>query len=210
MRTRSRRPGPGEMLPAPIPGAPGVPVPGAPPDAASRRMAAAGSRIWPGRRPPRARPDRPAWRQIRLTADWLIPVSAAIRRVDHRRRPAGGASSARAITRATCSSVIVRGAPGRGASRSPASRSARNRDRHLRTVSRESPSSAATLETGRPPGRSGGPAAHASTILARIAKGPAAGSSAHAASRARSPAISTTGGDVGLIMPPAYRARMKL
>jgi len=140
----------------------------------------------------------------------VIPVSAAIRRVDHRRRPAGGASSARAITRATCSSVIVRGAPGRGASRSPASRSARKRDRHLRTVSRESPSSAATLATGRPPGRSGGPAAHASTILARTAKGPAAGSSAHTASRARSPTVSTTGGDVGLIMPLAYRARMNL
>jgi len=60
------------------------------------------------------------------------------------------------------------------------------------------------------PVSAGEPDAHASTILARTAKGPAAGSYAHTASRARSPTVSTTGGDVGLIMPLAYRARMNL
>ena len=43
------------------------------------------------------------------------------------------------------------GAPGRGASAARRAAWPGNRDRHLRTVSRESPSSAATLATGGPP-----------------------------------------------------------
>src|SRR5215207_9907700 len=46
-------------------------------------------------------------RQIRLTADWLIPVAAAIDRVDQCVALAGCSSSVFTITRSTCSSLIV-------------------------------------------------------------------------------------------------------
>ena len=52
------------------------------------------------------------------------------------------------ITGSTCSSVIVRGAPGRGSSDRPSSRAARNRARHLPTVCRDTPSCAATALFG--------------------------------------------------------------
>ena len=53
----------------------------------------------------------PNARQIRLTALWLIPVAAAIDRVDQCVAFAGRSSSVFTITRSTCSSLIVRGFP---------------------------------------------------------------------------------------------------
>jgi len=61
------------------------------------------------------------------------------------------------ITFSTCSSVTVRGQPGRGSSLSPSSRDARNRDRYFDTVALELPRPAATSLTVPP-------AAQASTI----------------------------------------------
>jgi hypothetical protein len=56
----------------------------------------------------------------------------------------GVCSSLATITASTCSSLILLGAPGRGASTSPASPRVTNRDRHLPTVASDTPSSAAT------------------------------------------------------------------
>ena len=58
----------------------------------------------------------PNARQIRLTALWLIPVAAAIERVDQCVAVRGCSSSVFTITRSTSSSLIVRGLPGRGSS----------------------------------------------------------------------------------------------
>ena len=58
----------------------------------------------------------PNARQIRLTALWLIPVAAAIERVDQCVAVLGCSSSVLMITRSTSSSLIVRGFPGRGSS----------------------------------------------------------------------------------------------
>ena len=83
---------------------------------------------------------RPNARQIRETADWDMPADLAIDRVDQCVSPPGGAcSSVAAITFSTCSSVTVRGRPGRGSSFSPFRRASRNRDRHLPAVAREIP-----------------------------------------------------------------------
>jgi hypothetical protein len=76
----------------------------------------------------------PNARQIRLTALWLIPVAAAIERVDQRVAPTGRSSSVFTITRSTCSSLIVRGLPGRGSSCSPSNPRRAKRPRHLPTV----------------------------------------------------------------------------
>jgi hypothetical protein len=77
----------------------------------------------------------PNARQMRLIADWLIPVAAAIDRVDHCVAFAGRSSSVITITRSTCSSLIERGLPGRGSSCSPSRPRLANRPRHLPTVS---------------------------------------------------------------------------
>jgi len=58
----------------------------------------------------------PNARQIRLTALWLIPVAAAIDRVDQCVAFVGCDSSVFTITRSTSSSLIERGLPGRGSS----------------------------------------------------------------------------------------------
>jgi hypothetical protein len=71
----------------------------------------------------------------------------------------------RVITTPTCSSVIFRGAPGLGASASPSTQPTRNRTRHLRTGSRDTPVRAATAVNGATPPSS----AQASTIRARRA-----------------------------------------
>ncbi|AGP55001.1 hypothetical protein M271_17190 [Streptomyces rapamycinicus NRRL 5491] len=104
---------------------------------------------------------RPNARQIRETADCDMPSASAIERIDQCESPVGGAWPSILATRAsTCSSVILRGGPERGRSARLSSRFAANRDRHLRTVSRETPRSSATRAFGRP-------YAHASTILDR-------------------------------------------
>lgn len=93
----------------------------------------------------------PKARQIRDTAVWFRPAELAIDLVDQWVSPFGGCcSSVAAITFSTCSSVMVRGRPGRGSSVSPASRDARNRDRHFPAVVLDIPSSAATSVTETP------------------------------------------------------------
>ena len=79
---------------------------------------------------------RPNARQIRLTADWVIPVEVASERVDQCVALAGVSSSVLTITRSTSSSPIDRGAPGRGSSCSPSRRRSMNRRRHFPTVVR--------------------------------------------------------------------------
>jgi hypothetical protein len=94
---------------------------------------------------------RPNARQIREIADCDMPVAAAIDRVDQCVScPGPRSSSVLVMTSPTCSSVIFRGAPGRGSSARPSNRAARNRPRHLRTVSREIRRSAAVAETDAP------------------------------------------------------------
>jgi hypothetical protein len=74
----------------------------------------------------------------------------------------GVSSRVATTTASTCSSVILRGAPGRGSSTSPSKRRATNRDRHLPTVGRDTPNSAATCLLVAP-------VAHARTIRHRSA-----------------------------------------
>ncbi len=77
----------------------------------------------------------PKARQIREMAVWLSPVTLAICRVDQCVSWwGGGSSNVLVITSSTCSSVIVRGRPGRGSSDRPSSRWRTNRPRHLVTV----------------------------------------------------------------------------
>jgi hypothetical protein len=76
----------------------------------------------------------PNARQFRLIADWLISVSAAIERIDHRVAFAGCSSSAFTITSSTSSSVIQCGFLGRGSSCSPSKPRLAKRPRHLPTV----------------------------------------------------------------------------
>lgn len=65
----------------------------------------------------------PNARQIREIADCDIPVALAIDRVDQCVSPfAEDSSNVLTITDSTCSSVIVRGAPGRGSSVKPSNR----------------------------------------------------------------------------------------
>jgi hypothetical protein len=103
-------------------------------------------------------------RQIRLMAVWLMPVARAIDRVDQWVSWRGGGSSrVLVITCSTCSSVMVRGRPGRGSSDRPSSRWRTNRPRHLVTVWGQTLNCSATALLVAP-------SAQASTILARKAR----------------------------------------
>jgi hypothetical protein len=103
----------------------------------------------------------------RETAACDIPVSAAIDRVDQCVSwPRPFWVSVLVTTTSACSSVILRGSPGRGASASPSSRLSRKRDRHLRIISRDTPNREATAVTGAVPAFS----AQASTIFAGSAE----------------------------------------
>ena len=141
---------------------------------------------------------RPKARQIRETADWDMPADLAIDRVDQCvSPPGGGCSSVAVMTRSTCSSVTVRGRPGRGSSVSPSSRASRNRDRHLPAVVREMPSSAATALTANP-------SAQASTIRDRSASACAVLRRRAQPSRTcRSSSESTIGSSFGLAIEPS-------
>ncbi len=81
--------------------------------------------------------------QIRITASGVIPTSLAIDLVDQCVASFGADSSVVITTRSTCSSVIVRGRPGRGSSNSPSRRRSANRLRHFVTVGRETPNDSA-------------------------------------------------------------------
>ena len=143
----------------------------------------------------------PERRQIREIADCDIPVAAAIDRVDQCVSSPGPRSSrVLVITSSTCSSVIFRGAPGRGSSPRPSSREARNRPRHLRTVSRDTFSSAATAVTDLP-------SAQASTILDRNASAcDVLRRRAHPSRTCRSSVLSTSGTSFGLGTPDSLPA----
>ena len=136
---------------------------------------------------------RPNARQIRDTADWLMPVAAAIDLVDQCVSCPGPCSSTvLAMTTSTCSSVIVRGAPGRGSSERPSSRATANRDRHLATVGRDTPKAGATSVFDPP-------SAHASTIRDRNASAcDVLRRRAHPSSTCRSSGLRTTGSSFGL------------
>jgi hypothetical protein len=142
----------------------------------------------------------PNVRQIRETADWDMPADLAIDRVDQCVSPPGGAcSSVAVITASTCSSLIVRGRPGRGSSVSPSSRSRANRDRHFDTISRDTPSSAATSPIVPP-------SAHRSTTRDRCASACAVfWRRAHAPSVRRSSSVSSTGTSFGLGTRQTYQ-----
>jgi hypothetical protein len=133
----------------------------------------------------------PNARQIRRTLVGDIPVWRAISRVDQWVASVGVSSKVLTTTRSTCSSVIVRGAPGRGSSTNPSSRWATKRARHLVTVGRERPSRSATsvLEV---------PSAQASTIRQRSASAWALlRRRDHRSSVARSSVDSTSGASLG-------------
>jgi hypothetical protein len=74
----------------------------------------------------------------------------------------GHGSSVAVTTASTCLSVIDRGAPGRGSSKSPSSRLVRNLSRHLHTVAAVIFSRFATASLDSP-------APHPNTIRARMA-----------------------------------------
>src|SRR5262249_10617472 len=63
---------------------------------------------------------------------------------------AGRDSRVRVTAASTCSSVIVRGAPGRGSSASPSNRRSANRARHLRTGGTGTRKAAAMAAVGGP------------------------------------------------------------
>ena len=105
----------------------------------------------------------PKARQIRLIADWDIPVVLAMDRVDQWVASFGFSCSVFTMTASTSSSLTVRGEPGRGSSTSPSSRLTMNRLRHLPTVASATPRLAATS-------RLVGPPAQASTIFDRNAR----------------------------------------
>jgi hypothetical protein len=100
--------------------------------------------------------------QIRPIVDLLNPDRLAIDARDQCVASLGVSSRVATTTASTCSSVIVRGTPGRGSSTSPSSRRVTNRARHLPTVGSDTPSSAATCLLVAP-------VAHASTIRHRNA-----------------------------------------
>jgi hypothetical protein len=101
----------------------------------------------------------------------------------------------------TCSSVIVRAAPGRGASARASIRPCMNRTRHLRTDSRDSPVRAATRVNGATPPSS----AQASTTRARSASDcDAVRLRDSASSDARSASDRTSGTSFGLGTRQAY------
>ncbi len=73
----------------------------------------------------------------------MSPTSRAIDRVDQCVAAFGLLSSVLVITAATCSSLIVRGRPGRGSSVNPSERCSANRDRHFVTIARLIPNRSA-------------------------------------------------------------------
>ncbi len=128
----------------------------------------------------------PKARQIRLIADWDMPVAFASERVDQCVASAGVSSSVVTITRSISRSLIVRGFPGRGSSCRPSSPRSAKRPRHLPTVVGLQPSRAAIPVFVSPP-------AAAKTIRQRNANACALfGRRAHRSSVSRSSSLNTT------------------
>jgi hypothetical protein len=76
----------------------------------------------------------PNARQIRPTDDGEIPARAAKSRVDQCVASVGLSCNVATITASTSSSLIERGAPGRGSSGNPSRPRSKKRLRHLTTV----------------------------------------------------------------------------
>jgi hypothetical protein len=105
----------------------------------------------------------------------------------------------------TCSSVIFRGDPGLGASARPFSLPSANRTRHLRTISRDTSSLAATAVSSAVPSSS----AQASTIRARSASDcDAVRLRTSASSDSRSASESSSGTSFGLGTRQAYNLQL--
>src|SRR5262245_20445450 len=129
--------------------------------------------------------------QIRATAVWDRPSARASDRVLQWVASAGRDSRVRVTAASTCSSVIVRGAPGRGSSASPSNRRSANRSRHLRTVGTVTRRSAAMAALGCP-------AAAANAMWARRANRWAlVGRHAQSVSLARSSSVRVIGVGLG-------------
>ena len=105
----------------------------------------------------------PNARQICCTVVRPRPLALALPRLLQWVAPRGVASRVRTMTSSTCSSVTRRGAPGRGSSYKPSSRSRTNRPRHLQTVVCDTRSRFATSVLSCP-------SAHARMIRARRAR----------------------------------------
>src|SRR5579863_1156288 len=102
-------------------------------------------------------------RQMRTIAVCDSPVCSAINRLLQCVLFFGIDSKVAVITSSTSSSVMVRGAPGRGSSNSPSSRFTRKRSRHLQTVAPVIRNFLATAPLLKP-------SSQPSTMRARIAK----------------------------------------
>jgi hypothetical protein len=100
--------------------------------------------------------------QMRWTVEGARPEALAIVRELQWVQPAGRLSSVAVTTSATFASLTVRGAPGRGSSRSPSRRRSAKRLRQVATVTRVTPRRAAIATLLRP-------SAASRTISARIA-----------------------------------------
>jgi hypothetical protein len=105
---------------------------------------------------------RPNVFQIRPIVDLDSPLRSAIFARDQCVAFSGVDSSVATTISSTCSAVTVAGRPGRGSSTSPSRRCSTNRDRHLPTVGRLTPSRSATTVFASP-------VAHSSTIRERNA-----------------------------------------
>src|SRR5438132_109280 len=120
----------------------------------------------------------------------------------HRQQPRGVLSSVRTTTCSISSSVILRGAPGRGSSYRPARRSRTNRVRHLPTVAGVARSRWATPLLSWP-------SAHASTMRARRASAGTERDRWARDSNSRRSSLFKISGALGrpVRMLPPYRAR---
>src|SRR5205807_282203 len=130
------------------------------------------------------------------------PIALAIPRVLQCVAPRGVLSSVRTTTCSISSSVILRGAPGRGSSYRPARRSRTNRVRHLPTVAGVARSRWATPLLSWP-------SAHASTMRARRASAGTERDRWARDSNSRRSSLFKISGALGrpVRMLPPYRAR---
>ena len=101
-------------------------------------------------------------RQIRPTVERDNPDSVAIDARDQCVASFGVRSKVATMTTSICSSLMLRGPPGRGSSTRPSKRCSTNRRRHLLTVAGTTPSFAATWVLSMP-------RAHDNTIFDRSA-----------------------------------------
>ena len=139
--------------------------------------------------PVRLQPERPPDPRAPSTA--TSPSCAAIDRVDQCVASFGVVSSVATITASTCSSVTVRGRPGRGSSSSPSSRSSTNRLRHRRTVLSDTPSRSAisVFEPPRPRPTRSATASPSPRRSSAAAPTPPTGPARHRSTRSRRHAV---------------------